>query len=229
MAAAVDVGGESTRPGAAPVPASEEIARSCRDRRARSARLPVSVDTRKAQGGPGGARRRAAVRERRVGARVRPHVGRRRRGRRRGADRHAHARTPDTMDSLAEYRHVRPRSPPSWRAPRPRAKQQGGANRIAVDPGLDSPRPRRRTFRLLDELATIVALGYPVAVGPSRKRFPGIGTGRPVEDPDRATAVACCPGLGAGPRAVPGPRLALTPRPSPWRALPRTQRERRRL
>jgi len=34
-------------------------------------------------------------------------------------------------------------------------------------------------------------LGYPVAVGPSRKRFLGAATGRPVEDRDRATAVAC--------------------------------------
>src|SRR5205823_11919928 len=44
---------------------------------------------------------------------------------------------------------------------------------------------------LLDELATVVGLGYPVAVGPSRKRFLGAATGRPVEDRDRATAVAC--------------------------------------
>src|SRR2546422_6335972 len=48
-----------------------------------------------------------------------------------------------------------------------------------------------QNFRLLDELATVAGLGYPVAVGPSRKRFLGAATGRPVEDRDRATAVAC--------------------------------------
>ena len=36
-----------------------------------------------------------------------------------------------------------------------------------------------------------MGLGYPVAVGPSRKRFLGHATGRPVDDRDRATAVAC--------------------------------------
>jgi dihydropteroate synthase len=48
-----------------------------------------------------------------------------------------------------------------------------------------------QNLRLLDELATISGLGYPVVVGPSRKRFLGVATGRPVEDRDRATAVAC--------------------------------------
>ena len=60
-----------------------------------------------------------------------------------------------------------------------------------VDPGFGFAKTPEQNFRLLDELATVVALGYPVAVGPSRKRFLGAATGRPVEDRDRATAVAC--------------------------------------
>jgi dihydropteroate synthase len=63
--------------------------------------------------------------------------------------------------------------------------------RIVVDPGFGFAKTAAQNFRLLDELATIVALGYPVAVGLSRKRFLGAATGRPVEDRDRATAVAC--------------------------------------
>ncbi|HEU5040182.1 MAG TPA: dihydropteroate synthase, partial [Gemmatimonadales bacterium] len=42
-----------------------------------------------------------------------------------------------------------------------------------------------------DQLAALHALGRPVVVGPSRKRFLGAVTGRPVEDRDRATAAAC--------------------------------------
>ena len=73
-----------------------------------------------------------------------------------------------------------------------RAQEAGVAReRIVVDPGLGFAKAVPQNFRLLDELATIVALGYPVAVGPSRKRFLGAVTGRPVEDRDRATAVAC--------------------------------------
>jgi dihydropteroate synthase len=65
------------------------------------------------------------------------------------------------------------------------------ASRIVVDPGFGFAKTPEQNFRLLDELATVVGLGYPVAVGPSRKRFLGAATGRPVEDRDRATAVAC--------------------------------------
>jgi len=47
-----------------------------------------------------------------------------------------------------------------------RAEAAGVArNRIAVDPGLGFAKTAAQNFRLLDELATIVALGYPVAVG----------------------------------------------------------------
>jgi dihydropteroate synthase len=60
-----------------------------------------------------------------------------------------------------------------------------------VDPGFGFAKTPAHNFRLLDELATIVALGYPVVVGPSRKRFLGAATGRPLEDRDRATATAC--------------------------------------
>jgi len=60
-----------------------------------------------------------------------------------------------------------------------------------VDPGFGFAKTPEQNFRLLDELASVVALGYPVAVGPSRKRFLGHATGRPVDDRDRATAVAC--------------------------------------
>src|SRR6185312_16064221 len=71
--------------------------------------------------------------------------------------------------------------------------ERGGIarDRIVLDPGFRFAKTATQNFRLLDELATIVALGYPVAVGLSRKRFLGAATGRPVEDRDRATAVAC--------------------------------------
>jgi dihydropteroate synthase len=46
-----------------------------------------------------------------------------------------------------------------------------------------------------------VGLGYPVAVGPSRKRFLGAATGRPVDDRDRATALACAFAWERGARA----------------------------
>jgi len=100
--------------------------------------------------------------------------------------------TPATMDDLATYDHVAPEVAAELAALADKAERSGiPRERIAVDPGFGFAKTATQNLRLLDELASVVALGYPVAVGPSRKRFLGAATGRPVEDRDRATAVAC--------------------------------------
>jgi len=190
----LDVGGESTRPGANPVPPDEEIARVVPVIAGLIKRGlgPVSVDTRKA------AVARAALN---AGAAVVNDVS----GLQYDAGLAAvlaradagvvlmHMRgTPATMDDLATYGHVAPEVAAELAATADEAERAGIAReRIVVDPGFGFAKTATQNFRLLDELATIVALGYPVAVGLSRKRFLGAATGRPVEDRDRATAVAC--------------------------------------
>ncbi len=62
---------------------------------------------------------------------------------------------------------------------------------IAVDPGFGFSKTVEQNILLLDQLESLHALGRPVLVGPSRKRFLGAVTGQPVEARDRATAVAC--------------------------------------
>jgi dihydropteroate synthase len=190
----VDVGGESTRPGAAAVPVTEEIARVVPVIRGlvRRGIGPVSVDTRKADVA------RAALD---AGAVIVNDVS----GLRSDAalagvvgDAQAgvilmHMRgTPADMDDLARYDHVAPEVAAELAVLADRAERAGIAReRIVVDPGFGFAKTATQNLRLLDELASVVALGYPVAVGPSRKRFLGAATGRPVEDRDRATAVAC--------------------------------------
>ncbi len=190
----VDVGGESTRPGAAPVSVTDEIARVAPvvEQLARRGLGPVSVDTRKA------AVARAALA---AGAAVVNDVSglsfdaglAREVGEARAGMIVMHMRgTPETMDSLAVYRQVAPEVAVELAEAAARAEAGGVApQRIVVDPGFGFAKTPEQNFRLLDELATIAGLGYPVAVGPSRKRFLGAATGRPVEDRDRATAVAC--------------------------------------
>jgi dihydropteroate synthase len=192
----IDVGGESTRPGAAPVPAREEIERVVPVIREmiRRGLGPVSVDTRKAEVARAALDAGAAVVNDVSGLAFDQALP--------GVVAAAgaglivmHMRgTPDTMDSLAQYRggHVAPEVAAELEGAVARAEGAGVAkDRIAVDPGFGFAKTAAQNFRVLDELATIVALGYPVAVGPSRKRFLGAVTGRPVEDRDRATAVAC--------------------------------------
>jgi len=190
----LDVGGESTRPGAAAVPVTEEIARVVPviAGLVRRGIGPVSVDTRKADVARAALDAGAAVVNDVSGLRsdaaLAGVVG----------DAQAgvilmHMRgTPASMDDLATYDHVAPEVAAELAALADTAERAGIAReRIVVDPGFGFAKTATQNLRLLDELASVVALGYPVAVGPSRKRFLGTATGRPVEDRDRATAVAC--------------------------------------
>ena len=65
------------------------------------------------------------------------------------------------------------------------------AEAIVIDPGLGFSKTVEQNVLLFDQLAALQALGRPVLVGPSRKRFLGAVTGLAVEQRDRATAAAC--------------------------------------
>ncbi len=65
------------------------------------------------------------------------------------------------------------------------------ADAIVLDPGLGFSKTVEQNVELLDQLPALQALGRPLLVGPSRKRFLGAVTGLPVEERDRATAAAC--------------------------------------
>jgi dihydropteroate synthase len=190
----LDVGGESTRPGAVTVGEREEIARVAPviEDLARRGLGPLSVDTRKAAVARAALGAGAAVVNDVSGLSFDPAMA--------GVLGTSEAGlivmhmrgTPDTMDSLAVYRHVAAEVAAELGAATARAEAAGvGRERIVVDPGFGFAKTPEQNFRLLDELATLAGLGYPVAVGPSRKRFLGAATGRPVDDRDRATAVAC--------------------------------------
>ncbi|HEX5633781.1 MAG TPA: dihydropteroate synthase [Gemmatimonadales bacterium] len=62
---------------------------------------------------------------------------------------------------------------------------------IVVDPGLGFGKTPAQTLELLDQLGGFLALGRPIYLGPSRKRFLGEVTGLPVAERDGVTAVAC--------------------------------------
>ncbi len=62
---------------------------------------------------------------------------------------------------------------------------------VAIDPGLGFAKTAEQNLFLTDQLETLLSLGRPVLVGPSRKRFLGAATGRDVAERDAATAAAC--------------------------------------
>jgi dihydropteroate synthase len=190
----LDVGGESTRPGAKPVPADEEIARVVPVIAGLIKRGlgPVSVDTRKTDVARAALDAGAAVVNDVSGLQFDPGLAAVVARAEAGMILMHMRGTPATMDELANYAHVAPEVAAELATTAEKAERAGIAReRIVLDPGFGFAKTATQNFRLLDELATIVALGYPVAVGLSRKRFLGAATGRPVEDRDRATAVAC--------------------------------------
>ena len=190
----LDVGGESTRPGAAQPDEAEELRRVVPvvRRVARETGLPVSVDTR---------RSRVAKVALEAGAEIVNDVsGLAHDDRMIEVVRAAGAGVvimhmrgdPQTMDARAVYRDVAAEVAAELAERRDRALA-GGITRAAVvlDPGLGFAKGPEHNLALLDRLASITGLGQPVMVGPSRKRFLGAATGRPVDQRDAATAAAC--------------------------------------
>jgi len=83
------------------------------------------------------------------------------------------------------------------------------AERIVLDPGLGFGKTPAQNVELLRGLGSLRAHGRPLMVGPSRKRFLGELTGRPLEERDLATAAACAVAWESGARLFrvhePGP------------------------
>jgi dihydropteroate synthase len=202
----LDVGGESTRPGAREVPAELEIARALPVVRALAKRFaqPVSIDTRKAAVAEAALDAGAQLVNDVSGLRHDPALA--------GvaAERRAtlvlgHLRgTPETMQSDPRYddplREVAEELAASVRA----ALAAGvPRERLCVDPGLGFGKRLEDNLRLLAGVGVLRArLGLPVLVGPSRKAFLGALTGEPVAERDAASAAACAVAAFAGADAV---------------------------
>lgn len=76
-----------------------------------------------------------------------------------------------------------------------------GRERICIDPGFGFAKTGDHSRKVLRELDRIVALGYPVIAGPSRKRFVSErsdGADVTLEDRDAGTVAACVMALERG-------------------------------
>ena len=183
-AAIVDVGGESTRPGADPVSAEEELGRVDAGA-ARTGGNGAGVDRHDEGGGrETGARARRGARQRRDCAARRPGVAGGRRGRRRlpVPDAYAGRAADDAGGSWLRRRRLRGR-----RVPRGAARLRGpqgvpGRARL-LDPGIGFGKTLEHNFELVRRLDVLLALGRPLLVGFSRKS--SLGASRPCGRADR--------------------------------------------
>ena len=187
----VDVGGESTRPGAAAVPVKEEAARVLPVVRALAGAVTVSVDTYKAAVAAAALDAGAEIVNDVSGGALDPEllavVARHRAyvvlGHMRGtpAEMQGHARYTDVVREV--------KSELSERIDAAIAAGVAGTH-ILVDPGLGFAKSGAHNLSLLAGLAEIAALGMPVVVGASRKSFLGALTGRDAGERETATAAA---------------------------------------
>ncbi len=170
----VDVGGESTRPGARPVAEAEQLARVlpvlealAEDDRVRSGGARLSIDTTS----PGVAR--AAVG---AGATIVNDVSAGLAGvaAETGAAYVAmHAKgTPETMQTAPRYDDV-VGEVCAFLSDRAEAAAAAGVEEVWVDPGIGFGKTAHHNLALLARLERVVSLGWPVLVGTSRKSFLG--------------------------------------------------------
>jgi dihydropteroate synthase len=202
----LDVGGESTRPGAAQVPGEVEIERTAPVIEALAKRfdVPLSIDTRKARVADAACDRGATVVNDVSGLRHEPALAE-------VAARHGaslvlgHLRgEPATMQEDVRFDDLL-REVGDELADSVAAARAAGVplERIAVDPGIGFGKAFEHNLALIARVGELrQRLGLPVLVGPSRKRFLGTLTGDPVEQRDTATFAACAVAAFAGADAV---------------------------
>jgi dihydropteroate synthase len=203
-AALVDVGGESTRPGAAPVGEDEELRRVLPviERLAEELPVPVSVDTRK----PGVMRRALAA----GAAMVNDVTALAATGALEAvADSDAavclmHMQgQPATMQQAPHYEDVVAEVRAFLRTRAARCAAAGiTAERIVVDPGFGFGKTLAHNLELLRGLPAIAADGSPVLVGLSRKSMVGQLTGRAMGERQAGSVALAVLAVANGARIV---------------------------
>jgi dihydropteroate synthase len=180
----LDIGGESTRPQAAePVALDEELARVLpviRGVRRALGEIPISVDTNKAAVARAALDEGANIINDVSGFRLDPAIGEITAAARAGAilmhsrggvremATFAHASYDDVVERvMAELREAVARATSAGMAP----------DAIVIDPGIGFAKRGEHSLAVLGAVGRLAGLGFPVAVGVSRKRFIGEITG----------------------------------------------------
>jgi dihydropteroate synthase len=180
----LDIGGESSRPGAAPVPVEEELSRVVPivERLAAQTRVPISVDTTKAAVAAaclaagarivnditalgGDSEMAAVVRDAGAGVILMHMQG-----------------TPATMQQNPQYGDAVDKVRGFLEARLQALADLGiGRDRVVVDPGVGFGKTVAHNLEIVARLDAFGTLGRPVCLGVSRKGFLGKVLGRPLE------------------------------------------------
>ncbi|WP_316572816.1 dihydropteroate synthase [Neobacillus sp. YIM B06451] len=190
----IDIGGESTRPGHEPVSLEEELDRVIPiiELLSKEIDVPISVDTYKAEVARQSLKAGAHIINDIWGAKAEPDIAKA------AAEFNApiilmHNRdnrdyeffTRDVFWDLYESIRI--------------AKEAGVKDsQIILDPGIGFAKDLKENIEMMQNLDTLVALGYPVLLGTSRKRFIGTVLDLPPEDRMEGTGATVCYGIQKG-------------------------------
>ncbi len=197
----LDVGGESTRPGAPEVPADVETDRVVPVVEALTSRVdvPVSVDTSKAQVAEAALDAGATMVNDVTALTASPGIAKLAAEHDAGLVLMHMQGTPRTMQADPTYDDV-VREVRTFLSERAQQAQDAGIprDRIVVDPGIGFGKTLQHNLALLRNLPALRALGHPILVGHSRKSFIGDITGAPVDDRVPGTLAVSTLGVAGG-------------------------------
>ncbi|MGI8519808.1 MAG: dihydropteroate synthase [Actinomycetota bacterium] len=206
-AAIVDVGGESSRPGAEPVPVQEELARvlGVITELCERSDVLISIDTRKPEVARLAVQAGAVIVNDTAGEASHPAMDQI------AAETGAgivvmHSRgTPETMTSLTHYGDA-VEEVGTYLDTRAQRLERLGLERdsILLDPGFGFAKTSEQSLSLLRRLPEIAALGYPLLVGTSRKSFIGSALDVALEERLEGTLATFAWAVAEGARVVRG-------------------------
>jgi dihydropteroate synthase len=180
----LDIGGESTRPGAAAISAEEELARILpvlHKLRGQLA-IPISIDTSKAGVAEAAAEAGAEIINDVTALRADPRIAEVARRRRLPLILMHMRGTPRTMQQKPFARDVMRDVTADLKKAVATARRAGVTkSQIILDPGFGFGKSYEQNFELLARLPELARLGYPVLVGTSRKSFLGRALGGTAE------------------------------------------------
>jgi dihydropteroate synthase len=172
----IDIGGESTRPGSAGVSADEEMRRILPviEKLRGKIRIPISVDTSKAEVAEAAALAGAEILNDVTGLRNDPRIADVAQRRKLGLILMHMRGTPRTMQKAAFARDVIRDVTSGLRRSVALALKAGVAkSRLVVDPGIGFGKSHEQNCELIRRLPELAKLGFPLLIGTSRKSFLG--------------------------------------------------------
>jgi dihydropteroate synthase len=181
----LDIGGESTRPGAEPVPLDEELRRVVPvvERVAARTRVPISVDSTKAEVAGAALAAGAVIVNDISGLTFDPAMPAVCRDHEAGVVCMHIQGTPRTMQDRPRYDDV-VREIRQYFVERLAALERAGipAERVVLDPGIGFGKTAEHNLQILSGVRAFRELGRPLLIGHSRKRFLKKVLGRPLDE-----------------------------------------------